>query len=222
MIRRRYAITGMCSLLAATPPTLGAFADFDTLGEGFYGEILTYGGITFYNPDEHLSTGPGGTFAIDDVSAIIPLVPEWASLITSPNCLGMTGYGVGPTGLGSRFGELSMTTGRMQDFARMDIFVSDWGMPDEFAITLEAYLQDRLVAVSTIPLGSQRTRHESLSISGVAFDALRLAATGPDLAKAYFIGAVDNVLIVPEPSLPATLFLAGLCISRRGRAFGVR
>jgi hypothetical protein len=200
-------------------PAWAAMADFDLLSEGFYGESLTYGCITFYDVDEHLSIGPGGTLIIDDASATIPSVPQWQPFFTSPNVLAMTVLRPGPEIGSPRFGEVKMTTGQPETFASVDVLLADWGMPSDYSIILEAFHLGQIVATDIVSLGLEKTRYEQLVISGVSFDTLRLAANGPDPARAYFKGAIDNVVISPEPSSWAFVgLLAGMyVISARRR-----
>ncbi len=204
-------------LPAASPPGAGFIASFDTLREGFYREMLVDGGITFFDVNPHLP-GPGPhDFAVDDGSATFPYVPEWAPFFTSPNVLGMTGFRVGPRYDPSRFGEFKMTTWSVENFASVDVFHFD--APQEFgnSIVLEGFLDERLVARDSVLLFEIGPHHDALSISGVNFDTLRLVADGPDPERAYFAGAIDNVVITPEPGTLALLLLGALAFTRRRR-----
>lgn len=48
-------------------------------------------------------------------------------------------------------------------------------------------------------VGNGPLLHKTLAVSGVAFDELRLVASGPNDDGVAFIG-IDNVRAVPEPS----------------------
>lgn len=185
---------------------VAALSTFDSLPEDMYRPVIVDGGITFYAADAHLSIPYSGTLVVDDASATMPHVPEWQAFFTSPNVLTMTVLCPGPEMGSPRFGEVKMSTGQTENLASIDVFVSDWGMASNFAIVLDAYYMGSLVATDSVPLGLQQTRCETLTVSGVDFDTLRLTASGPDPATAYFMGAIDNVLITPEPS-PAIVLL---------------
>ena len=81
-------------------------------------------------------------------------------------------------------------------------------------IVFEAYLDGELVASDLAYLSADpyESPHDRLVISGVDFDTVRLAGEGPS-QDGYFMGAVDNLLIVPEPGTLTLLLAAGL-ISR--------
>lgn len=204
-----------CILVGGASAARAGFADFDDLAEGFYGDTLTTGGITFFDVDEHLST-EGGELAVDDVSGAYALIPEFVPSFSSPNVLHMTAITLGPGASFSRFGELRMTTGQIASFASLDLFFSVDAVTIGNSIALEAYLGNDLVATDSVLLQDCLFQSDSLSILDVEFDTLRLTASGPG-PDSFFIGAVDNVLIIPEPSSLLLVGLSSLLVLRRRR-----
>lgn len=202
-------IFGMISAAGGGFPA--EFASFDALPEGFHGQEVVDGGITFFGVDSHLFF-EGGTFAVDDIRAAAASIPEWGVSFSSPNILSMTAVTLGPYGGASRFGELMMTTGKVENFASIQVYHFDTLAEAGYEIALEAYLNGQLVANDIAPLSEIKgdARMDEMVIEGVTFDVLRLTAQDTGLEsdkRPFFAGGIDNVLIIPEP---ATLLLLAM------------
>jgi hypothetical protein len=214
---RAAAVTG----LFLGSPCFAALATFDEMQEGFHGEKLTSGGITFFDPVHFF--GESAPFVAEDVSEVLPTFPGLDEHFSSPNVLGLAGFIEGPTGwLMGRIEQIKMTTGQVATSARMDVFYDD--APD-FAgteVLLEAMLDGVVIATDSFTIAGLDTKRpywNELTISGAEFDTLRLSAVG-GLGGGDdngFLGSLDNVEIVPAPAtlLPAVVG-AGL-LSRRRR-----
>ena len=110
-----------------------------------------------------------------------------------------------------------MTTGQVEDFATVDVFHFEIGLFGVGnSIFLQAYLGDLLVASDSVFLSTIGIGHDILTISDVNFDTLRLAGEGPN-QNGIFIGAIDNVVITPEPSALVLLGLSSLLVLRKRR-----
>lgn len=211
-MKLRVCLTAL-PLVMATPTAAGV-ATFDTLAEGFYDQLFSDDGITFYDIDCRLPGPYPGDFVIDDASASIPVIPEWSPFFTSPNLLGMLALSPGPEYSPSGFGELRMTTDRVESFASVDVFHSDGPNFINTQIVLEAYVADTLVASDSVLIFDSLTHHDLLTISGAEFETLRLSAEAPD-GPGYFFGAIDNVVITPEPTVISLLALGALSTRRK-------
>lgn len=197
---------------ATSARTYAGFATFDDLKEGFYEGQLIDGGIRFFDGDARILPFPtlGSTLVVEDASLSVPGIDALAPFFSSPNVLGLTLLVPGPHGsIGTRFGSLRMTTGSSATSGSLDVFFTGDAERANNRIDLEAYLGDRLVAADSVSVLSTEYQHAKLQVSGVLFDTLRVAGTGPDELGAFF-GRIDNVRIVPEPS---TLVLFGYVVA---------
>ena len=190
------------SSVALASPTLAATATFDSLDEGFSGTSITDGGITFSNLDERLSPAQGPyTFYVEGATT-----EQLGSSFSAPNYLTTEGYvaGISPDLSFGRFGSARITTGQVEQAASLEVF-SLLFSPSSNILTLEALLNGNQVASNSVALadfevvGTGPVLHKTLSVSGVAFNELRLVASGPDNDGVAFIG-IDNVQVVPEPT----------------------
>jgi hypothetical protein len=199
------------SLLLICNTSLAGVATFDTLPEGIYGQVLVDGGITFFNGDSRIGPpgGPASALVVDDVSGLFPLVTEYAPHFSSPNILTLTSFGVGPDAGGGRVGAISMTTGTSESFASVDVFFGGDPRRKGNTVSLSAYRDGLLVALTTEPVLPANYQHAELSIVGVEFDTLRLEGQGP-VENGVLFGGIDNVIITPDAS---GLSLCAICVS---------
>ena len=106
----------------------------------------------------------------------------------------------------------------MEQSASLELF-SQLFSPSGNILTLEALLDGNRVASNSVALadfeviGNGPLLHKTLAVSDVAFDELRLVASGSNDNGVAFIG-IDNVRAVPEPSsIVGTLVLSvGTCL----------
>lgn len=192
---------GVVSYVTLASPTLAAIATFDSFSEGFSGTTITDGGITFFDLDERLSPKQlAYTFSIESTTA-----SQLGSSFSAPNYLTTEGFVPGPYVSFGRFGSARITTGKVEQAASLEVFSQQPFFPSNNILTLEASLDGNLVASNSAALadfdvvGTSSLLHETLAVSGVAFDELRLVASGPDDDGVAFIG-IDNVRVVPEPT----------------------
>lgn len=192
---------GVVSYVAFASPTLAAIATFDSFSEGFSGTTITDGGITFFDLDERLSPEQiPYTFSIEGTTA-----SQLGSSFSAPNYLTTEGFVPGPDPSFGRFGSARITTGKVEQAASLELFSQQPFSPSDNILTLEASLDGNLVASKSAALtdfevvGTSPLLHKTLAVSGVAFDELRLVASGPDDDGVAFIG-IDNVSVVPEPT----------------------
>ncbi len=195
---------------------VASMATFDTLTEGLYGDVLTDGGITFFQPDARSSVAPNA-FAIDDVADVFALFPNELSSFTPPNVLGVGAFGPGSlVGGSAQFGEIRATRGRFETYASVDVFhFAVEGFTIGNSIALEGYRNGVLVVSDSIEILDCCAYHDVLEIGGAEFDTIRLAGYGP-FENGVFFGAIDNVVMVPEPSVGFLLLLrcAGMVLRR--------
>jgi hypothetical protein len=188
------------AMLASPARATPLIATFDSFSEGSVSHIFSDGGITFSDMDSRLSSFPD-LFIIENASSLSD------PAFSPPNFLTTVGYVPGP-GFGfGRFGSARLTFGATLAFeATMDIF----SFRNPNILTLEALLGGIPVGSNSIgfQLPGTGDLHQTLSISGVAFDELRLVGSGPDEDGAVFIG-IDNVNITLVPE-PYTVSLFGL------------
>lgn len=185
-----------------------SIATFDSLGEGDLGTTFTDGGITFFSLDDRATIGDG-SFNCERADGTLS-----SSGFSAPNALGFGAWVPGPFAAFSQCGSFSFKDGTVQTFASIDVF--EWMSPAGNTIWLEAYRNGVLVNSSgaVIP-GNFEINHWTLSVSGVAFDTLRVNGSGPT-DRGIFIGLVDNVVIAPAPAT-AVLGVLGLVAQRRRR-----
>ena len=188
----------------AAPTIAQSVADFESLAEGFYGDTIEVGGITFFEPDDRLSPPGSQIWAIDDGTGVWEINPAMLDFIQGKT-LQINGYSGGPNGYAFlRAGSMRMTTGQIETEASLNVnFVVDDinGSYSSNMLTLQALLGGSLVATDRIQLdvvlGMARSFNfgaATLSISGVEFDELRLVSSGPYQNGAWQ-GGIDNVII---------------------------
>lgn len=191
---------GVMSYVALGSPTLAAVATFDSFSEGFSGKTITDGEITFFDLDERLSPNQlPYEFSIESTTTA-----QLGSSFSAPNYLTTEGFVPGPDPSFGRFGSARITTKKVEQAASLELF-SQLFSPSNNILTLEASLDGNLVASNSAALadfeviGTGPLLHKTIAVSGVAFDELRLVASGPDDDGVAFIG-IDNVEVVPEPT----------------------
>jgi MYXO-CTERM domain-containing protein len=193
------AALGLTLVSPALATTL--LATFDTLPEGDAGSVITDGGITFSHLDRRLTGPPQTNFTIEATDTTL-----FGPTFTPPNYLNTGGYVGGPGFSFGRFGSARITFGSVRGYnASMDIF-SFLGDPN--SLTLEAWLGGSPVASSSVTFAGSGIGRRGLTINRVAFDELRLVASGPQDSGVVFIG-IDNVRVTLAPE-PASLGLLGL------------
>jgi hypothetical protein len=200
-------------VLASPAAAQPLIATFDAFAEGDSFSTLTDGGITFSGLDQRLD---GGSFIIEAAGG--PEVALLGSLFSPPNYLTFGGYSPGP-GFGfGRFGSARVTFGPLPaTHASMSVFGGD--APN--FLTLVALRSGTQVGSSTIDFSelTEPLSVQTLSISNVVFDELRLVASGPAFEGIVTIG-LDNVRITPVPELSTLALLGagllGLLVRMRG------
>jgi hypothetical protein len=191
-------------VLAGAPAMAQSVADFESLDEGFHGDTIEVGGITFFEPDDRLSPPGSQVWAIDDGTGVWAINPGMLPFIQGKT-LQINGYSGGPNGYAFlRAGSMRMTTGQVETAASLNVnFVVDDinGSYSSNTLTLEAILGGSVVATDAVRLdvvlGMARSFNfgaATLSISGVEFDELRLVSSGPYQLGAWQ-GGIDNVVI---------------------------
>lgn len=192
------------------------FADFDELPEGFLNHTVQSGGITFYGA-KVFSFEPPAIFVAEDASGYIPGIPDLADHFSPPNVFQLSGFINGGGYLITRLHEIYMTTGRIENAVRLDLFYKDDVEFDGVEMVLAALLNGEVVAEDFVVINNPRrdVRHTELSISGVEFDTLRLyGRNDPIPPLSGFLGSIDNLeitgggppsdlqLALPEPGVP--------------------
>ncbi len=177
-------------------------ARFDSFTEGVAGTVVTDGGLTFMNLDTGLGPVPS-PFCIEDASATFNTDPGF----TSPNALGFSGYSPGPQAAFARCMAFEITSGLSETSATMDFYVS--GGQAGNSIVIERYQGATLASSTTIPLPNTfpfAVLH--VSLTGIAFDHLRIVGVGASQMGAFF-ACVDNVVFSGGASAPGSEFCAG-------------
>lgn len=183
-----------------------SIATFDSFAEGDLGTSFTDGGITFFGFDDR--AGGTGHFTAERADGTLS-----GAGFSAPNALGFGGWSPGQFAAFGQCGSFSFTTGVVQSFASVEVF--EFFSYGGNTIALEAYLGGALVNSTSITLpGNLQINHFSLSVSGAAFDTLRVTGGGPT-DRGVFFGLVDNVVVVPAPG--SALLLLGVCAVRRRR-----
>lgn len=193
--RKKMVDVLVASVMLASPAiATPLIATFDSFSEGSAWLTFSDGGITFSDLDTRLGSFPN-SFVIENASNLSDLA------FSPPNFLGFGGYSPGPSFGFGRFGSARLNFGAAPAFeATMDIFSLFRNTPN--ILTLEALLGGTSVASNSIAfnLPGSGILHQTLSVSSVAFDELRLVGSGSYESGTVFIG-IDNVSItlVPEP-----------------------
>lgn len=203
------SLLGVLSSITLASPTLAAIVSFDSFSEGFSGTTLTDAGVTFFDLDQSLSDLLPYTFYIDSTTE------DYLGSFSSPNYLTFGSYVEGSEPGFGRFSSMGITTGNLESSVSLDLF-SQLFDPANTVLTLEALQGGSVVASTSASLsdfevvGSSDLRQQTLSISGLEFDELRLSASGSDEDGIAFIG-VDNVRIsVPEPTSVLGVLVLGV------------
>ncbi len=202
---------GIASALVAVgclTTSAGAWmATFDSLTEGDLGLSFIDSGITFFDLDDGAGTPPV-PFSCERAEGLLS-----GPGFSAPNALGFGSWVPGPGAALQQCSSFKFTTGSVQTFASVDVF--EWLSPPGNTISLEAYAGGALVGSSSVVIpGNLLLNHWNLSVSGVAFDTLRLVGTGPG-SLGTFIGLVDNVVVVPAPASALGLGVLGVLRRRR-------
>jgi hypothetical protein len=216
----------MISLAALSAPVRAATlaADFEGLGEAFYGSSLTTGGITFAN----WRNEPGGavnSLSVDDGAdwwaTQFPALGTYAqgktlvSSVISP----------GPSPSFSLLNSLDITptAGGTYTSASVNvIYQINLGVPgfEDYTgntIGVRAFRNGVQVAdvpvtvdtpLATRPGFNSTYGAKTLAVSGVAFDALQLYGAGTHQGGGALL-TIDNVTLAPEPASAAVVLMLG-------------
>jgi hypothetical protein len=198
-LKNMWVIVVLSFTLASPAVATPLIATFDSFSEGDARATFTDGGITFSD----LDTRPGtGGFVIESTDSML-----FGPSFSPPNYLTTGGFSPGSGFSFGRFGSAQLTFGEVPAFdASMEIF---GGFTSSLnVLTLEALLGGIPVASDSMNFLGSGVLHQTLSVSSVVFDHLRLVASGPQDDGAVFIG-IDNVSITPVPE-PGTLALFGV------------
>jgi len=198
----------LCLVLASPAAADTLLANFESFSEGFYPPpIFTDGAITFSDLDRRIpgEVGPLG-FSIETTTST-----EFGPLFSAPNYLNWGGVGPGEEGFSfTRFGSLRITF-EQQPAASASLNVLS-GFDATNVLTLNALRQGSIVGSTTIGFSSiVDWQTNTLSVSGVLFDELRLIASGPQHNGTVFMG-IDNVRI-ETVSEPSTISLLSICFA---------
>lgn len=168
-------------------------ATFYEFSEGFVGDNITTEGITIHNLDDYTSTDDQLYIEEADTASLS------TTYLTTFGYTPGTGYGFGRFGSADIAFDLENATS-----INIDILHFTWNYLywKSNSLTLEAYLNGTLVGQNTILFDfdspSLETMRQTLSITGVPFDDLRLFASGPTNIGEVFIG-IDNITIAVAP-----------------------
>ncbi|MFG0330181.1 MAG: hypothetical protein ACF8PN_09815 [Phycisphaerales bacterium] len=201
LARRAAALAAGTTLMIAMSATTSAradgFADFDDLTEGFQNYTVETGGIVFWD-SRVFFPDPPAIFVVEDASGYIPGVPDIADHFSPPNVFQTSGFITGGSYLITRWAEVSMTTGQVENYVYMDVFYKDDPEFSGTEMVLEARLNGVPVAEVSKVIDDPRrdVRATSFEISGVEFDTVRLFGRGNQIPQlSGFLGSVDNVEI---------------------------
>lgn len=208
------SVVGIASCGVLGSPAIAATASFDSFPEGFSGTTITDGKITFFDLDQRLSDTASSPFLIESTTA-----DQLGASFSPPNYLSPGGFSPGFGASFGRFGSTRITTGTIGEFASLDVF-SLLFSPSNNILTLEAWLDENLVGSSSValssfePVNTDGLVQQTLEISGVTFNQLRLVASGLDDDGVAFIGIdnvrVDEVISVPESTSALSILAIGV------------
>lgn len=193
------------------------FTDFTAQEEGQFKLRVEDNGIIFTDPKEFIGDGGDSAFVVQGMDAGI------VDVTTSTKQLAMGSYYPG-TDLFPGYGSFgSANIGFDADVANnVSMKILDGGRADNNVFVLEALFDNSVVASSSIMFtdNGRVPRLQTLSISGVNFDSLRLVTQGTGGFVSAYIG-IDSVLIetgalsVPEPSTAMLFSMLVLVTLRR-------
>jgi hypothetical protein len=174
-------------VLALAGSALGQ-ATFDAQSEGTFSTVISDGGFTFRDMDMRIpGENPPFTMAIEDASGTLAGVAGF----TPPNVLGFGGYSEGPGCGFGRLGSVRIIPPAPASGATIEVF--EFGSEPGNSVVFAGYLNGQEVARATTPiLPCCAIHHYPLSISGAAFDELRLFGEGPG-DQGVFFGLIDTV-----------------------------
>ncbi|WDD98774.1 PEP-CTERM sorting domain-containing protein [Thalassomonas actiniarum] len=199
------------------------YTDFSDLEEGFHGATLNDNGIIFSDVKEVAGERYPTHWAIDEID---PSALPGEGTVPGIKQLTFGGYSSGVTsGSGSSFGSANIDF-EAENAHSATVNIYDTGNTVFWAwsniLTLEALFNDSVVASSFISFDDNQglQRVQSLSVSGVNFDSLRLVASGAEVQQSVFI-SIDSVsietgtLTVPEPNSIVLFSVLALVAFRR-------
>ncbi len=201
------SLLGVLSCVTLASPTLAAIASFDNFSEGFSGTTLTDAGVTFFDLNQGLSELLPYTFYIDSTTE-----DYLGSSFSPPNYLTFGSFAEGSDPSFGRFSSMSITTGNVESSVSLDLF-SQLFYPSNAVLTLEALQGGSVVASTSASVSdfevveNSDLRQQTLSLTGLEFDEVRLSASGTEEDSVAFIG-VDNVRI----SVPETTSVVGVLV----------
>lgn len=200
---RTLTAAAAAALAAAASPGLAAETGFESLTEGFHGEVLEVDGITFFNLGDWFDPpGSGQVAAIDDATLWLTDADPRVSDNVQGNLLNINGYST-PGYAFFRFQSMEMTTGRREvgaSFAFVYVAADPTGMSwKENEAVLELYLDGELVASKGAfldnVLGVSKAGTEygagTITIEDVEFDSAKITTRGP-VEAGTFLGGFDN------------------------------
>ncbi len=211
-----YGLGAMMGVLGA-PMTLGEYADFDELPEGFVGNSFVSGGIRF----AHGTWFEGGVdlpFAVDDGSEKMPDL-GFGDVFTPPNTMKVGGFSTGPGACPfvrvhsweAYVASKEFTQGWVDVFYIVDFIGTE--------VSLEALLDGVVVAADSFTITESdpfEARHVRMQVDAAAFDRLRFVCRG-GAEDGGILGQFDNVALLPEPGCLALIAVGAAFVrGRRG------
>jgi hypothetical protein len=197
-------------LAAAAGVAVGAQAQaaetgFESLTEGFHGEVLEVDGITFSNFGDFFDPpGSGQVAAIDDATQWLTEVEPAMSDYVQGNILNINGYST-PGYTFFRVASMEMTTGQREigaSFSFVFVAADRSGSWKENEAVLELYLEGELVASkgalldNVLGVSKAGTEYgaQTITIEDVEFDSARITTRGP-VEEGTFLGGFDNFVL---------------------------
>lgn len=186
-------------------------ANFDSFQEGQVFDVLTDGGITFYDVFRHQT--PYTNFAIENASD-----GSLGSAFSMPNGLGFGGYVPGSGVAFGAFGGMTFTSNTGARSAGLDF----WTLPLDMGgstVTLTGYREGGVVdSVSASIPNAFSILHYRLDLHDDDYDTFKLSSDGPAVMGDSFL-VVDNVTLaaVPEPATFSAFALGAVAMIRRRR-----